>query len=467
MLLRLSALFGFSLFLLGPAAAAQATSAEASKAQVKAEADAFAAAGKEKAPDLQAALWEAFLNRYPESIRAESARRQLLLALFGRDPAAAETRQRKFESELGGFRAAPGWHTLAIEYLKSGQHNEQAEAAAERAIAAHTMAAHLEHTARRTVASGRPPLQEERLLAAFRSTRIEMLETLGEARALLGKDARAEEALREALSLNPSAWKAALQLARLLDRGGAVEDALPLAAQSLLARGSAESREVFAALFRRARQGGSDPESYLDTLYQSLFPPPIHPAKYQPTASRTKRTALLEVFTGAGCPPCAAADLAFDAVLERYSRQEVAVVMFHLHIPRPDPITNDDSLARWKWLNGQGVPTYAIDGNQMGGGGPRATPPRWNRRSGLCWTSGWRRTRRGDRAPDLRTRWGSPRFGRGLPHPEALRRDYASSRSGGETHPLFRRKRHPLPSHGRSRLRQPPQAGRHRLRAGA
>ena len=40
---------------------------------------------------------------------------------------------------------------------------------------------------------------------------------------------------------------------------------------------------------------------------------------YKPSKARTDRVVLAELFTGAGCPPCVGADLAFEAALERYS----------------------------------------------------------------------------------------------------------------------------------------------------
>jgi hypothetical protein len=115
-------------------------------------------------------------------------------------------------------------------------------------------------------------------------------------------------------------------------------------------------------------------EEYLDAEYHRLFPPSIHAEAYQQGPKRSDRVALVEVYTGAGCPPCAGADLAFDAVLERYSRRDVAVVMYHLHIPRPDPMTNADTVTRWRFQQGRGVPTYGVDGEMSpaGGGGREA-----------------------------------------------------------------------------------------------
>ncbi|MFY9571109.1 MAG: Omp28-related outer membrane protein, partial [Blastocatellia bacterium] len=98
---------------------------------------------------------------------------------------------------------------------------------------------------------------------------------------------------------------------------------------------------------------------------------PVKIEHYKPTAKRTTRTALAEVFTGSGCPPCTAADLGFDAMLERYGRDELTVLMYHLHIPAPDPMTNPSTQSRGKFYAIQGVPAYAIDGKQSGGGGSR------------------------------------------------------------------------------------------------
>jgi thiol-disulfide isomerase/thioredoxin len=112
-------------------------------------------------------------------------------------------------------------------------------------------------------------------------------------------------------------------------------------------------------------------EAFLDERYKKAFPSPIHVEHYKPAPSRSDRVVLAEVFTGSGCPPCVAADLAFDAMLERYSRNEVAIIMYHQHIPAPDPMTNPATQNRFKFYQGGGVPTYVIDGNKSSGGGPR------------------------------------------------------------------------------------------------
>jgi thiol-disulfide isomerase/thioredoxin len=113
----------------------------------------------------------------------------------------------------------------------------------------------------------------------------------------------------------------------------------------------------------------------LDTEYLKRFPNPIHVEAYKPTQKRSDRVVLAEVFTGSGCPPCAGADVAFDAAMERYARKDLAVVMYHVHVPRPDPMTTEATTARYESYGKNGVPTFAIDGKKTTGGGSRDAAP--------------------------------------------------------------------------------------------
>ncbi len=82
---------------------------------------------------------------------------------------------------------------------------------------------------------------------------------------------------------------------------------------------------------------------------------------------------LAELFTGAQCPPCAAADNAFDILSEYYPRNAVVILEYHVHIPAPDPMTNPDTFERYQYYGGNfGTPTVIIDGkDKITGGGPR------------------------------------------------------------------------------------------------
>ena len=74
---------------------------------------------------------------------------------------------------------------------------------------------------------------------------------------------------------------------------------------------------------------------------------PLKPDPYSGRASpHHDRVVLLELFTGAECGPCVAADLAFDALSDVYRTTELITLEYHLHIPRPDPLTGRDSVTR-------------------------------------------------------------------------------------------------------------------------
>ncbi len=84
------------------------------------------------------------------------------------------------------------------------------------------------------------------------------------------------------------------------------------------------------------------------------------------------RVVLAELFTGSECGPCLAADAAYDKLLERYDRQTLAVLEYHLHIPRPDPMANTNTEARAKFYQVFSTPTSIINGqDNVIGGGPR------------------------------------------------------------------------------------------------
>jgi tetratricopeptide (TPR) repeat protein len=86
----------------------------------------------------------------------------------------------------------------------------------------------------------------------------------------------------------------------------------------------------------------------------------------------TGRVVLAELFTGAECPPCVGADMAFDRLSEYYPKNVFAVLEYHVHIPGPDPLTNPQTFERYKYYGGNfGTPTVFFDGgNQLIGGGP-------------------------------------------------------------------------------------------------
>ncbi|OAI54805.1 hypothetical protein AYO44_03005 [Planctomycetaceae bacterium SCGC AG-212-F19] len=100
---------------------------------------------------------------------------------------------------------------------------------------------------------------------------------------------------------------------------------------------------------------------------------PVSLAKFAGRKGTSERVALVELFTGAECPPCVAADLAFDAVGKTFKNNDVVLLQYHLHIPGPDPLTNPDTEARRRYYADdiEGTPTIFFNGKaqDFGGGG--------------------------------------------------------------------------------------------------
>jgi hypothetical protein len=110
-------------------------------------------------------------------------------------------------------------------------------------------------------------------------------------------------------------------------------------------------------------------EEAMDKEYLALVPP-FKPAKFQGRKEKSERVAVMELFTGAQCPPCVAADVAFDALLKSYAPTDVVFLQYHMHIPGPDPLTNEDGEARWKYYgNLRGTPSTLFNGKTGAGGG--------------------------------------------------------------------------------------------------
>jgi len=116
-------------------------------------------------------------------------------------------------------------------------------------------------------------------------------------------------------------------------------------------------------------------EAKLDNEYRSTMPP------FKPTVfsgrkeTKANQVVLLELFTGAQCPPCVAADVAFDGLVKSYKPNELLLVQYHMHIPGPDPLTNKDTIARWNYYREKfakemrGVPSSVFNGQPKAGGG--------------------------------------------------------------------------------------------------
>jgi hypothetical protein len=102
--------------------------------------------------------------------------------------------------------------------------------------------------------------------------------------------------------------------------------------------------------------------------------PPFKPEEFKGRKGKSDRVVLMELFTGAECPPCVASDLAFDALQSTYKPGEVVFLQYHLHVPGPDPLTNKSDLDRAEFYGQKirGTPSVFFNGKKDDSGGGQA-----------------------------------------------------------------------------------------------
>lgn len=114
-------------------------------------------------------------------------------------------------------------------------------------------------------------------------------------------------------------------------------------------------------------------EGFEAGLEQLLSALPFRPGPFAPPKRWRGKTVLVEVFTNSENPLCLAADLAASALVESYPVQYLAVLEYHVPLPRPDPLMNSAAGKRREQYRVSTTPTAVIDGGiRISGGGTRA-----------------------------------------------------------------------------------------------
>jgi len=189
---------------------------------------------------------------------------------------------------------------------------------------------------------------------------------------------QAEKELKKAVDIAGAQADAEtrLYLGKVYEARNNDDDALEAYLSAAAVGSSGEIKTSLERAYRKKYGSLDGLEDKLDKLYLAR-PKPFDPGHYEATGKESGRVILAELFTGSECPPCVAADQAFDGLGERYDRNSVAILVYHLHIPGPDPMTNPDSESRAKYYQVGSTPTVVIDGiDQQSGGGASAQSPR-------------------------------------------------------------------------------------------
>ncbi len=162
----------------------------------------------------------------------------------------------------------------------------------------------------------------------------------------------------------------AIELAERTEKGFGKDESVETKAEVASALASAAKLAGRNDLAEKAAAKSARLEDELDEEYHKNVPP------FKPETSTGRkdkdanRVVLLELFTGAECPPCVAADVAFDALNTTYKPTELITLQYHLHIPGPDPLTNAATMRRQEYYpDFRGTPASYFNGKMNGAGG--------------------------------------------------------------------------------------------------
>ena len=130
-----------------------------------------------------------------------------------------------------------------------------------------------------------------------------------------------------------------------------------------------EAKDRARALYVKINGREDGFEAALESELKAL---PFHPEPFKAPAGWQGKAVLAELFTGSECPPCVGADLGFDGLIESVPSNYLVVLIYHLPIPRPDPMMNPATQVRQDYYGVNSTPTVFFDGaNKMVGGGSR------------------------------------------------------------------------------------------------
>jgi hypothetical protein len=120
------------------------------------------------------------------------------------------------------------------------------------------------------------------------------------------------------------------------------------------------------ALYQAVNGSPAGFEARLEARQKAL---PFVPEPYEPDKTWQGKVVLAELFTGSECPPCVGADLGFDGLIESFGDRVLAVLEYHLPIPRPDPMMNTAGRQRAQEYGVTSTPSMFFDGEAKSGGG--------------------------------------------------------------------------------------------------
>lgn len=128
-----------------------------------------------------------------------------------------------------------------------------------------------------------------------------------------------------------------------------------------------DPRDTLTTLWKKKHGSTEGLDEYLTKSFRRYLNSFVSKEAKEVDLKKGNRVSLIELFTGASCPPCVAADLATGVIESSFPHSKVIVLRYHQHIPAPDPLTNTDSEARFILYNHGGTPSTNLNGQAVPG----------------------------------------------------------------------------------------------------
>jgi hypothetical protein len=177
---------------------------------------------------------------------------------------------------------------------------------------------------------------------------------------------QALEALHQLRNANPFETNVTLGLAAFHERNQQPEEALAMYAELEALPTGAGDMEPVERIWKELGREPEQLENYLDKIYKErahLFAAAQSDA---PRAEGRQHTILGELFTGAMCPPCVAADVATGGLEITFPATDFIMLRYHQHVPGPDPLTVADGEERAAgYYRIEGTPSLFFNGQPI------------------------------------------------------------------------------------------------------
>jgi len=126
--------------------------------------------------------------------------------------------------------------------------------------------------------------------------------------------------------------------------------------------------ERLATLWKEKHGSTEGMDEFLAEAYDKELLSFVDPPVATTPEDADKHVVLVELFTGSRCAPCVAADVGLEGIEKTYSQSQVITLRYHVHVPGHDPLTNEDSEARFhNYYKAAGTPSMFVDGHTLSG----------------------------------------------------------------------------------------------------